>query len=167
VKKWFLWMRCRKGRQSTTKSTSGRWQNSEAFRTALASQESKRNPASSRLHTSFEEEWGSCHKICLGSVNMSTLQPRSATLIFQPIWSPEGCNSRYKVLNWRVCDESSEKFATWAGQGMVPTRHVDTCASLVQGNERDFVKKIEHELKPPLFILCNFRYFRINIYWEK
>jgi hypothetical protein len=45
-----------------------------------ASQESKRNIASASLHTSFEEEWGSHHKICLGSVNTFTLQPRSITL---------------------------------------------------------------------------------------
>lgn len=140
VKKWFLSMRCRNGRESTPRSTSGRWQNSEAFRTTSASQESKRNLASARLHTSFEEEWGSHHKICLGTVNTSTLQPRSTTIIFQPIWSPEGCSSRYKVWNWRVCGERSEKLATWAGQGTVPARHVDTCPWLVQGNE-GFVKK--------------------------
>ena len=99
VKKRFLWMRCQKGRQSTPRFTSGRWQNSEAFRTTSAWQDSKRNLASARQHTNFEEEWGSHNKICLGSVNTSTLQPRSTTLIFQPIWSPEGCNSRYKFWN--------------------------------------------------------------------
>ena len=62
--------------------TSGRIQNSEAFQTTSASQESKGNLASARLHTSFEEDWGGHHKICLGSVPYSPDLPLSCFNLF-------------------------------------------------------------------------------------
>jgi len=38
------------------------------------------------------------HRIWLDSVTPTTLQPRSSTLRFPPIWSPEGCSPRCEVL---------------------------------------------------------------------
>jgi hypothetical protein len=65
------------------------------------------------------EDSGTHQKILLDSVTPSTLQPRSSTLRFPPIWSREGCNLPYKVWDWWWCDLYSGNFTIWAGQGMV------------------------------------------------
>ena len=70
--------------------------------------------------------WGRLGRSSQNLFGQCTLQPRSTAVLFQLIWSPEGCNSQYEVWNWWVCDECSDKLATWAGQGTEPTRHVYT-----------------------------------------
>jgi hypothetical protein len=66
----------------------------EAFQKNSASYESNKNLASAwqckASHKS--EDFRSHHKMWLDVVTPPTLQPRSGTLAFPPIWSPEACN---------------------------------------------------------------------------
>ena len=152
-------MRCREGRQSTPTPTSGRIQNSEAFQTTSASQESKGNLASARLHTSFEEDWGGHHKICLGSVPYSPDLPLSCFNLFgalkDAILSTKFETDEYVMsaaINWL-----REQGRAQNRQGMYTPA---PCWERL-------CEKIGYGLKPTLFIMCNFRNLRINIYWKK
>jgi len=70
----------------------------EVFWTSSASLESRRNLASAwHCKPAYKSgNSGSHHKIWLDSVTPSTLQPQSSNFWFPPIWSPDGCNPRYK-----------------------------------------------------------------------
>jgi hypothetical protein len=108
--------------------------------------------------------WGRLGRSSQNLFGQCTLQPRSTAVLFQLIWSPEGCNSQYEVWNWWVCDECSDKLATWAGQGRAQNRQgLYTPAPCWER----LCEKIGYGLKPTLFIMCNFRNLRINIYWKK
>lgn len=88
-----LWLRCREGRQSAPKLTSGRWQNTRSRKNGLYFTRIKKNPSllwkCKAIHK-FEDSEG-YHKIWLDSVKPSSPQLRSSTLTFLPTWSLQEC----------------------------------------------------------------------------
>jgi hypothetical protein len=114
------------------------------FQMSSASQESNRNLASAWQYEAVQkfEDLGNHHKIWTVLPIHSTAS--ICTLSYPPIWSPEGCSPHYEVWDWwQRCDSCSEDFATWAGQGLVLTRHTHTCSSLAQD-----CGKIVYGIKP-------------------
>ena len=158
------------GRRSTPTPTS-ETRAQEVFRMSSASPESKRQLALAwHCKAAYKSgNLGSHHKIWLDSVTPSTLQPRSSNSWFPPIWSPDGCNPRYK---FEIDEDVIQIVITWLHEqhyGMVLTRHTHTYSLLAQGHRSGMkiCRNTGYGVKPSIFIMSSFHDLRINIYRKK
>lgn len=142
------------------------------FMMSSVSQESNRNLASSwqcKAAHKFEDS-GSHHKILLHGVNPSTLQALIWHHQISTCLEPWRMQSMIWSLRLMVmCDSHSKNLATWAGQGMILTRHTHTCSFLAQGcrSGQRLCGNIGYGVRPSLFIMCNFHDLRWGSYCEK
>lgn len=95
------------------------------------------NPTESSLHHDIARlhmfvDLGSHHRIWFDCITQPTLQPQCSILRFMLIRRSEWWNLQCDVWDW-WWDSYDENLAMWAGQGMILTRHIHTCSSLVQG----------------------------------
>lgn len=166
-----LWMSCWVRRQSTLTPTSETRQSSGSVLNEFGITRIQKKSCFSMIMQGRIQVWklGKPSQNLVGHVIPSTLQLWSSNFWFPSIWSPDGCNPRYK---FEIDEDEIQIVITWLREqhnSMVLTRHTHTCSLLAQGHRSGLRlhRNTGYGVKPSLFVMFNFHDLQINIYRKK